>query len=56
MALLEVQGLTDAHSPLKLSVAPPEELDGRKIVVIGYPARDNRSNEKSSRRYFRPDL
>jgi endonuclease G, mitochondrial len=43
MALLLVDGLPNSKS-LNLSIRPPEEMVGRNIVVVGYPARDPRSN------------
>jgi endonuclease G, mitochondrial len=43
MALLLVDALRNPKS-LKLSVRPPEEVVGRNVVVVGYPARDPRSN------------
>jgi endonuclease G, mitochondrial len=43
MALLRVDGMpTDGM--LRLSVRSPEDLVGRNIVVVGYPARDLRSD------------
>jgi endonuclease G len=44
MALLRVNGLTDAQAPLELSVLDPEELVLRQVAVIGYPAPDDRSD------------
>jgi len=43
MALLRVDGL-NGHSPLRLSVAAPQDLENQNIVVIGYPARDDRND------------
>jgi len=43
MSLLFVEGL-EAYPPLDLSVRPPEELQNRDVVVVGYPARDDRSD------------
>jgi len=43
MSLLFVEGL-EAYPPLNLSVLPPEELQNRDVVVVGYPARDDRSD------------
>jgi endonuclease G, mitochondrial len=44
MALLRVEGLEDKFPPLPLSVRPPEQLNGEDVVVIGYPARDDRND------------
>ena len=43
MALLRVDGLLTDNA-LRLSVRSPEELVGRAIVTIGYPARDDRND------------
>lgn len=43
MALLRVSGL-DGRGPLPVSVLSPTELENRQVVVIGYPARDWRSD------------
>ena len=44
MALLEVEGLPAWAVPLSLSVRAPEELQGRDVAVIGYPAFDHRND------------
>ena len=44
MALLEVEGLPASAVPLSLSVRAPEELRGREVAVIGYPAFDDRND------------
>lgn len=44
MVILRVDGLPSGHAKLTLSVLSPEELDGREIAVIGYPARDVRND------------
>lgn len=49
MALLEVEGFEDGHSPLELSIRAPEDYigDGTKpveVAVVGYPAFDPRNN------------
>ena len=44
MALLEVEGLPPSAVPLALSVRAPEELQGRDVAVIGYPAFDDRND------------
>ncbi len=45
MALLEVPGLAPAVGPLRLAVRDARELAGRRIAVIGYPARDPLRND-----------
>ena len=52
MALLEVSGLDDERSPLRLSVVPPDDLSGREIAVIGYPAVDPRNDVGLQYRLF----
>lgn len=52
MALLRVDELPDKATPLKLSVRDPEELFGREIAVIGYPARDDRNDLAIQDRIF----
>jgi endonuclease G len=51
MALLVTEGLSDVPA-LSVSVAKPEELQGREIVVIGYPALDPRNNMELQSRIF----
>jgi endonuclease G, mitochondrial len=51
MALLRVDGLPTARM-LRLSVKSPEELLDHKVVVIGYPARDDRSDLALQDRVF----
>jgi DNA/RNA endonuclease G (NUC1) len=43
MALLRVEGLPAAATPLSLSVRAPEELEDQDVAVIGYPAFDPRN-------------
>jgi endonuclease G len=43
MAIINVDGLP-ADKMLRLSVKSPEDLLGRNVVVIGYPARDDRND------------
>lgn len=43
MALLKVEGLPDGQG-LPLSIQKPEELFDEDVVVIGYPARDDRND------------
>lgn len=52
MALLRVEGLAGKFDPLPLSIAAPDELSGDDVVVIGYPARDDRSNLAVQDRVF----
>ncbi len=52
MALLRVDGLTNVHSPLILSTRHPDELAGMEVTVLGYPARDNRSDLDLQDRIF----
>ncbi|MFN9268938.1 MAG: DNA/RNA non-specific endonuclease [Planctomycetaceae bacterium] len=44
MALLKVSGLPASIRPLSLAIRPPEELAGREVAVVGYPAKDWRNN------------
>ncbi len=44
MALLRVEGLSDAQRPLRLSVLHPDDLKNREVAVIGYPAFDRRND------------
>jgi endonuclease G, mitochondrial len=44
MALLNVEGLA-TDKILKLSVTSPEDLIGRNVIVVGYPAKDWRNDE-----------
>jgi endonuclease G len=52
MALLTVDGLPVSAMPLKLSVQAPEELVGKDVVVVGYPARDYRNDLDLQDRIF----
>ena len=51
MALLQIDGLP-AIRPLTLSVEPPEDLIGRDVVAVGYPARDDRNDLAVQDRIF----
>jgi endonuclease G len=51
MALLHTEGL-EGYAPLRLSIKSPEELVGREILAIGYPARDDRSDLALQDRIF----
>lgn len=46
MALLHVDGLLPAQAPLRLSLQRPEEMSGRDVAVVGYPAFDPRNDAK----------
>ncbi len=53
MALLRTKNaLPEKHQPLKLSTKTPADLAGRKVVVIGYPAKDKRNNLKVQEEIF----
>jgi endonuclease G len=51
MALLQVEGLT-MDRMLRLSIKSPEELIDRNVIVIGYPARDDRNDLALQDRVF----
>ncbi len=56
MALLEVEGLPESTSPLRLSVADTDELRGgvdeRYMVIIGYPAQSPYNDYHDQMRIF----
>ena len=52
MALLRVTGLAGV-APLVLDAVPAEELRGREVAVIGYPAQDPRNDLELQNRIFR---
>lgn len=52
MALLKVAGLPGNARPLPISVMPPEQLAGRDVVVVGYPAQDFRNDQGVQNRVF----
>jgi endonuclease G len=52
MALLEVDGLPAAATPLSLSVREPGDLSGHDVAVIGYPAFDPRNDRKVQHQVF----
>lgn len=52
MALLEVENLPENRKPLKLSVVHPDDLVGREIIAIGYPAFDPRNSAAVQDRVF----
>jgi endonuclease G len=52
MALIRVAGLSDHFPMLPLSILKPEELVDRDVLVIGYPARDDRSDLALQDRIF----
>jgi endonuclease G len=43
MAILEVEGLPDSITPLRLAVADARDLARQEVAAIGYPAFDNRN-------------
>ena len=51
MALLSVDGLPESRM-LKLSVTSPEDLVGRNIIALGYPAKDWRNDIALQDRIF----
>lgn len=53
MALLRVEGLPEAQDALTLSVEHPEDLAGREVAVIGFPAQDIRNDLDLQNRIFR---
>jgi endonuclease G len=52
MALLRVENVPDGIRPLTLSVRPTAELLERDVVVVGYPARDDRNDLALQDRIF----
>jgi endonuclease G len=52
MALLEVDGLPAAVTPLSLSVRDPGDLSGHDVAVIGYPAFDPRNDSMVQNQVF----
>jgi DNA/RNA endonuclease G (NUC1) len=52
MALLLVDGLSDRNPPLTLALEAPEQLAGREVAVIGYPAFDPRNPADVQNRVF----
>lgn len=52
MALLRVDGLPDGVVPLKLAITDPDELVGRDVAVIGYPAFDPRNDARVQNQVF----
>src|SRR5205814_8387393 len=44
MALLRVIESTHPFVPLTLSARRPEDLQDRDVIVVGYPARDDRND------------
>ncbi|MEO0917126.1 MAG: DNA/RNA non-specific endonuclease, partial [Pseudomonadota bacterium] len=53
MALLELEELPAGAKPLSLSLTDPDQLEGRDIAVIGYPAFDPRNNADVQHQMFR---
>ncbi len=52
MALLEVRGVPAGIRPLALLAAPPGDLAGRTVAVIGFPAFDPRNDAAVQNRVF----
>ena len=52
MALLKVEGLPAGIEPLTLSMREPEDLAGREIALVGYPAFDPRNDAKVQNQVF----
>jgi len=52
MAILEVEGLPATVTPLRLSLVHPDDLKGRDIVVVGYPAFDPRNDAAVQNQVF----
>lgn len=53
MALLRVDGLAAGHPSLVLSLRHPEDMAGRDVAVVGYPAFDPRNDAKVQDTVFR---
>lgn len=53
MALLKVEGLAPDHPALSLCVESPDDMKGKDIVVIGYPAQDSRNDLRLQMEIFR---
>ncbi len=53
MALLIVSGLKASQQPLRLATVDPREIDGHDVAVIGYPAKDGRSDLELQDRIFK---
>lgn len=52
MALLKVSGLPEGHPILKLSTGHPDDLVGRDVAIVGYPAQDWRNDLDLQNRIF----
>jgi endonuclease G len=52
MALLRVEGLSPQQSALTLAAPHPDDLAGREVVVIGYPAQDLRNELELQNQIF----
>ena len=52
-ALVKVSGLPEDHPRLLLQGREPEGMEGRKVVVLGYPAQDSRNDLQLQNRIFR---
>ena len=53
MAILKIKGLPPSVKPLTLAVNAPEELNGREVAVVGYPAKDLRNDSKVQEDIFK---
>ncbi|QFT31500.1 DNA/RNA non-specific endonuclease [Labrenzia sp. THAF82] len=53
MALLQLEEAPDGVEPLLLSMQEPEDLEGREITLIGYPAFDPRNDAAVQNRVFK---
>jgi len=53
MAILRVDGLAPDHPALSLCVESPDDMKGKEIVVIGYPAQDSRNDLRLQMEIFR---
>lgn len=52
VALLQVDGLSQANAPLALSLETPDALAEREVAVVGYPAFDPRNPADVQNRVF----
>jgi pimeloyl-ACP methyl ester carboxylesterase len=52
-ALLRVEGIDGSRTPLRLAGSEPQVLDGRTVIVLGYPAMDPRNDLPLQFKIFR---
>jgi endonuclease G len=52
VAILEVDGLDALQPTLSLSIRNPDELEDRKVAIIGYPAQDQRNDLELQNQIF----